>query len=155
MYLLAWYKLTHLNQCSISVPSEYLCFFMFFYVSHSTQPISCHDLFFYPRKTLENLWFSDIFRMYRKRWVAWNRLWATSGSCFFFKNCKIDQWHHWGRRKVFNTFLANVSILYTLKNTKGFLMFLGDIEWMGSYFNPLTTNVLHHIETSQLNCIAN
>ena len=26
----------------------------------------------YPQKTSENLWFSDIFRAYRKKSVAWN-----------------------------------------------------------------------------------
>ena len=57
------------------------------------------------------------------KWVV-----SNFGELLFFKNCKIDQLHHWGRRKVFNTFLANVSILYPLKNTKGFLMFLEGIE---------------------------
>ena len=36
--------------------------------------ISCRDLFLYSLKTSENLWFSDVFRGYRKRSVAWNEL---------------------------------------------------------------------------------
>ena len=32
------------------------------------------DIYLYPPKTSENLWFSDVFRGYRKRPVAWNVL---------------------------------------------------------------------------------
>ena len=32
------------------------------------------DLFWYPLKISENLWFSDVFRGYQKRSVAWNGL---------------------------------------------------------------------------------
>ena len=32
------------------------------------------DFFLYPQKTSENLWFSDVFRGYRKRAVTWNGL---------------------------------------------------------------------------------
>ena len=35
-------------------------------------PFHATDLFLYPRKTSENLRFSDVFRGYRKRPVAWN-----------------------------------------------------------------------------------
>ena len=41
----------------------------------TAQPISCHScLFLYLLETLKNCWFSDIFRGYRKRPVAWNGL---------------------------------------------------------------------------------
>ena len=33
-----------------------------------------NGLFWYPLKTSENLWFSDVFRGYQKRQLAWNRL---------------------------------------------------------------------------------
>ena len=34
----------------------------------------CFNPFLYPLKTSENLWFSDVFKGYRKRLVAWNGL---------------------------------------------------------------------------------
>ena len=37
-------------------------------------PFHATGLFLYPLKIWENLWFSDIFRGYRKRTVAWNGL---------------------------------------------------------------------------------
>ena len=37
-------------------------------------PFHDTDLFRYPLKTSENLWFSDVFRGYQKRSVAWNGL---------------------------------------------------------------------------------
>ena len=37
-------------------------------------PFHATDLFWYPLKTSENLWFSDVFRGYQKRSVAWNGL---------------------------------------------------------------------------------
>ena len=37
-------------------------------------PFHATDLFWYPLKTSENLWFSDVFRRYQKRSVAWNGL---------------------------------------------------------------------------------
>ena len=37
-------------------------------------PFHATDLFWYPLKTSENLWFSDVFRGYQKRSVAWNEL---------------------------------------------------------------------------------
>ena len=37
-------------------------------------PFHAIDLFWYPLKTSENLWFSDVFRGYQKRSVAWNGL---------------------------------------------------------------------------------
>ena len=39
----------------------------------SFNPFYATDLFWYPLKTSENLWFS-VFRGYQKRAVAWNRL---------------------------------------------------------------------------------
>ena len=35
-------------------------------------PFQAIDLFLYPLKTSENLWFSDAFWEFRKRPVAWN-----------------------------------------------------------------------------------
>ena len=40
----------------------------------SINPFHATGLFLFPLKTLENLWFSDVFRGYRKRTVAWNGL---------------------------------------------------------------------------------
>ena len=37
-------------------------------------PFHATDLFWYPLKTSENLWFSDVFRGYQKKSVAWNGL---------------------------------------------------------------------------------
>ena len=37
-------------------------------------PFHANDLFLYPLKTSENLWFSDVFRGYRKRPMARNGL---------------------------------------------------------------------------------
>ena len=37
-------------------------------------PFHATGLFLYPLKTSEKLWFSDIFRVYRKRPMAWNGL---------------------------------------------------------------------------------
>ena len=37
-------------------------------------PFHATDLFRYPLKTSENLWFSDVFGGYQKRPVAWNGL---------------------------------------------------------------------------------
>ena len=37
-------------------------------------PFHATDLFWCPLKTSENLWFSDVFRGYQKRSVAWNGL---------------------------------------------------------------------------------
>ena len=45
-------------------------------------PFHATDLFWYPLKTSENLWFSYVFRGYQKRSVAWNVL-------IFFQN-QID-----------------------------------------------------------------
>ena len=41
-------------------------------------------LFLYPLKTSENLWFSDVFRGYRKRPVTWNEF-----KCSWKIHCKI------------------------------------------------------------------
>ena len=51
-------------------------------------PFHAIDLFWYPLKTSENLWFSDVFRGYQKRSVAWNGLkaWQTVVSDNFLKS---------------------------------------------------------------------
>ena len=46
-------------------------------------PYYATDLVWYPLKTSENLWFSDVFRGYQKRLVAWNGLTIFS---FFTRN---------------------------------------------------------------------
>ena len=50
--------------------------------------LACYCLFLYPMKTSENLWFSDVFRGYRKKPVA--RLqYKTLLLCFLLQSC------HW------------------------------------------------------------
>ena len=41
-------------------------------------PFDATDLFWYPLQTLKHLWFSDVFRGYQKRSVAWNGLISSS-----------------------------------------------------------------------------
>ena len=43
-------------------------------------PFHVTDLFWYPLKTLESLWFSDVFMGYQKRSVAWNGLKLVTGA---------------------------------------------------------------------------
>ena len=43
-------------------------------VGNGVNPFHASGLFWYPLKTSENLWFSDVFRGYQKRTVAWNGL---------------------------------------------------------------------------------
>ena len=45
-----------------------------YYVWCFPNPFNTNDLFWYPLKTSKNLWFSDVFRGYRKRSVTWNVL---------------------------------------------------------------------------------
>ena len=49
--------------------SDILLWFILF-----VNPFHVTGVILYPLKTSENLWFSDIFRGYRKRPVAWNGL---------------------------------------------------------------------------------
>ena len=49
---------------------------------NTSWPISCHWSLLIPLKTSENLWFSDVFRGYQIRSVAWNGLIAASGFLF-------------------------------------------------------------------------
>ena len=51
-----------------------LLFLEYFSEDHSLNWFHAFDLFPYLLKTLENLWFSDVFRGYRKISVAWNGL---------------------------------------------------------------------------------
>ena len=48
--------------------------FFCFFVLKSINPFHASGLFWYPLKASENLWFSDVFRGYQKRTVAWNGL---------------------------------------------------------------------------------
>ena len=43
-----------------------------FYVEILLNLFHATGFILYPLKTLENLWFFDVFREYRKRPVAWN-----------------------------------------------------------------------------------
>ena len=43
-------------------------------IKNLINPFYATGLFLYPRKTSENLWFSDVFKGYKKRPVAWNVL---------------------------------------------------------------------------------
>ena len=54
------------------------------HLTHFLPPIS----FLYPLKTLENLWYSDVFRGYQKGSVGWNGL-ITSG-LFLFGKSELD-----------------------------------------------------------------
>ena len=45
-------------------------------------PFHATGLFRKPLKTSENLWFSDVFRGYQKRPVAWNGLITRAWDCF-------------------------------------------------------------------------
>ena len=47
-------------------------------------PFHATGLFWYPLKTSENLWFSDVFRGYQKRSVVWNGLteWFPCQNCY-------------------------------------------------------------------------
>ena len=57
---------------NISMPFTNMKNFKFFFNTfHAT------DLFWYPLKTSQNLWFSDVFRRYQKKSVAWNGLKPT------------------------------------------------------------------------------
>ena len=44
------------------------------------KPFHATGLFLYPLKTSENFWFSDGFRGYKNRPVAWNGLTTTAGT---------------------------------------------------------------------------
>ena len=49
----------------------------FFRAIKRLNPFHTTDLFWYPQKTSENLWFSNVFKGYQKRPVAWNGLITT------------------------------------------------------------------------------
>ena len=55
-----------------------------------SNPFHATDLFWYPLKTSENLWFSDVFRGYQKRLVAWNGLISSRGSCEGYLKYKVN-----------------------------------------------------------------
>ena len=83
-------------------------------------PFDATGFFRYPLKTSENIWFSDVFRGYRKRPVAWNRLrsknkyftksWlperCLSNVQFFLKKLKNTRRYQW-RLFWSPTFLLN------------------------------------------------
>ena len=62
------------------------------YVFH-INPFYAIDLFWYPLKTLENLWFSNVFRVYQKRSVAWNWLKSKKIFCCQLTCVSIITWY--------------------------------------------------------------
>ena len=55
----------------------------------SINPFHVTDLFWYPLKTSENLWFCDVFRGYQKWSVAWNGFTLLHKNiCIFFNNSR-------------------------------------------------------------------
>ena len=66
--ILNTYKQQLLN-INFSVPTATSFWFL--------NPIHATDLFLYPLKIWENLWFSDVFRRCKKRPVAWNEPWMA------------------------------------------------------------------------------
>ena len=76
-------------------------------------PFHATSLFLYPLKTSENERFSDVFREYRKRPVAWKGLpchilkWAV----YFF--ARVEEWlKSWSCYRKFNRNCLNNIILY-------------------------------------------
>ena len=60
-------------------------------------PFHVSGLFLYPLKTSENLWFSDVFKDYRKRPDAWNGLIIKKFSkekhfCIWWNFSNINRW---------------------------------------------------------------
>ena len=47
---------------------------LFWLFKNEIKPFHATDLFWYPLKTSENLWFTGVFRDYQKRSVTWNGL---------------------------------------------------------------------------------
>ena len=99
------------------------------------------SLFRYPLKTLENFWFSVVFRRYRKRLVAWNGLTGTLPSaspiiCYYHTHThthihthhkkhfnllsQLNGWHHfminknltWRTSYIYHHFDKNLSNQY-------------------------------------------
>ena len=58
----------HLDFGLVNITLLIFSFKIFFNPFHAT------DLFWYPLKTSENVWFSDVFKGYQKGSVAWNGL---------------------------------------------------------------------------------
>ena len=78
----SFYSLTTLN-FRLEAESNLFVFIIELWGWVDIYPFHTTDLFLYPLKTLENPWFSDTFRGYWKRPVAWN------GFCIFFPETKI------------------------------------------------------------------
>ena len=65
----------------------------FFTMQQLFDPFHATDLFWYPLKASENLWFSDVFMGYQKRSVVWNGLMAIL--CFVASQCfsqNVELW---------------------------------------------------------------
>ena len=60
-------------------------FMKLFMVASEINPFHATSLFRYPLKTSGNLWFSDVFREYQKRLVAWNVFIVFEFFKFFLK----------------------------------------------------------------------
>ena len=89
--------------------------------STTLNPFHATDLFWYPLKILENLWFSDVFRGYQKRSVAWNELNIFINDIFLFLQ-ECDQTNY-----------VNDSIMYT--SNKG----IPNINSLSHEFNVLNS----------------
>ena len=82
-------------------------------INYCINPLHTTDLFWYPLKTSENLWFSDVFRGYKERSVGWNGLilaftdWRISRYCVnsvqipsFFWSVFSRIWTEYGPEKT-------------------------------------------------------
>ena len=68
-----------MRQISFPKGNKHFSYWILIMFSHSSirisfNPFHANGLFLYPLKKSENLWFSNVFRGYRKRPVAWNGL---------------------------------------------------------------------------------
>ena len=96
-------------------------------------PFHATDLVWYPLKTSENLWVSDIFRGYQKRSVAWNGL--SHHICLKFQH------RYWQSPKYY-------SVLLTLSWRKSLACRNHSIicpanRWIGFYI--ITTSVMKEL----------
>ena len=82
---------------------------LYLIVQKYLNPFHATGFFWYPLKTSENLWFSDVFRGYRKRPVAWNGLIRKSIKvCLSVEFCikKLSHKNDW----IFSHFLQKTTI---------------------------------------------
>ena len=85
-HYLIWSSEAYLGACQTTV--------MELFLRKLLSPVNpCHvtALFIYPLKTSENQKFSDVFRGYRKRSMAWNGI--NLPGIFIFKSCYFKSWN--------------------------------------------------------------